>query len=412
MSKAKQFEISQALIQAAFERVKENKGAAGVDLQSIEEFERNLEGNLYKLWNRMSSGTYFPPAVRNVEIPKKDGGVRTLGVPTVADRVAQMLVKIYLEPNVEPIFHVDSYGYRPGKSALDAVARARQRCFKKSWVIDLDIKAFFDNLDHDIVMKLVKRHTQEKWIILYVERWLKAPMQRQDGTLIARDKGSPQGSVISPLLSNLYLHYAFDNWMSVKHGNISFERYADDIVVHCATERQAHFLLSEIKTRFAKCKLELHPEKTKIVFCKQSRSSGSHEHEQFDFLGYTFRQRPCLDKSGVCFTGFTPAISRKATIEIQRRMRAWNINDDSHRSIEELARFINPILQGWINYYGRFYRSEMNSVFNCLNWHLIRWAMRKYKPLRRRKTRARQFLNKLAKANPNLFAHWKFGVSF
>lgn len=412
MNKVKQFNISQAIVREAFERVRANKGAAGVDFESIKEFERDLERNLYKLWNRMSSGTYFPPAVKCVAIPKKDGGIRILGVPTVADRVAQMVVKLYLEPKVEPMFHKDSYGYRPNKSALDAVRKTRERCFKKPWVIDLDIKGFFDNLDHDIVMKMVKRHTEEKWIILYIERWLKAPLQNQDGTLLKRDKGSPQGSVISPLLSNIYLHYAFDSWMSTNHGAFAFERYADDIVVHCSNEMQAKFLLAKIQRRFASCKLQLHPAKTRIVFCKQSKHSGSHEHEQFDFLGYTFRQRPCKDKNGVCFTGFAPAISKKAAKEIRKRIRGWNINADSHRSIEELAKFINPILRGWISYYGRFYRSEMEPIFKCLDFHLMKWAMRKYKPLRRCPKRTRRWLKKLSTENPNLFEHWKIRAAF
>ncbi|MDP3510782.1 MAG: group II intron reverse transcriptase/maturase [Candidatus Melainabacteria bacterium] len=412
MNRAKQFEISQTIFRDAFERVKANRGAAGVDNQSIHEFERDLEKNLYKLWNRMSSGTYFPPAVKSVEIPKKDGGKRILGVPTVADRVAQMVVKLYLEPEVEPMFHEDSYGYRPGKSALDAVARARRRCMENGWVLDLDIKGFFDNLDHEIMMKMVKRHTQERWIILYVERWLKAPMQSQDGTLVSRDKGSPQGSVISPLLSNIYLHYAFDAWISTKSGAVRFERYADDIVLHCSSETQAKTMLSLITERFAECKLELHPEKTKIVFCKTSRRSGSYEHEQFDFLGYTFRPRGAKDRHGAIFLGFLPAISNKAAVDIRERIRSWNINEDSHRSLEELAEFINPIMRGWINYYGRFYRSEMEPVFECLDRHLITWAMRKYKPLRRCKKKTRLWFRTLARENRNLFAHWKFGASF
>lgn len=412
MSKAKQFEISQIAVQEAYERVRANKGAAGVDQQSIEEFERDLESNLYKLWNRMSSGTYFPPAVKCVEIPKKDGSVRTLGVPTVADRVAQMVVKLYLEPVVEPIFHQDSYGYRPGKSAIDAVRKARERCFDNAWVVDLDIKGFFDNLDHNVIMKMVKRHTQTKWIILYIERWLKAPLQKQDGTLVARDKGSPQGSVISPLLSNLYLHYSFDEWMRSSFAAVGFERYADDIVVHCSSEKQAKFLLASIKRRFAKCRLALHPEKTKIVFCKNSNRPGSYEHEQFDFLGYTFRPRLTRSRDGVGFVGFSPAISQKAAKEIRKRMRDWHISRDSHRSLEELADFINPIMRGWINYYGQFYRSEMYPIFRCLNAHLVRWAMRKYKPLRGHKRRTCQWLTKLARENPTLFAHWKYGAVF
>lgn len=290
MNKAKQFAISESIVLAAFEKVKANKGAAGVDEQSIEQFEQNLEANLYRIWNRMSSGTYFPPPVKSVEIPKSSGGIRTLGVPTVADRVAQMVVKMYLEPEVEPKFHPDSYGYRPNKSAHDAVAKAAERCHQKWWVIDLDIKSFFDSLDHELMMKMVRLHTNCRWILLYIERWLKAPLQREDGTLVARDRGSPQGSVISPLLANIYLHHAFDTWMVKNCPRVNFERYADDIVVHCY-EGQTRNVLSDITWRLKQFKLEVHPEKTKSVFCKQADRPGDYPNTAFDFLGFTFRPR-------------------------------------------------------------------------------------------------------------------------
>lgn len=290
MHKAKQFAISESVVRAAFEKVKANKGAAGVDEQSVEDFEQNLEANLYKIWNRMSSGTYFPPPVKSVEIPKASGGTRRLGVPTVADRVAQMVVKMYLEPEVEPKFHPDSYGYRPRKSALDAVAKATERCHQKWWVIDLDIKGFFDSLDHAILMRMVRTHTTCRWILLYIERWLKAPLQLEDGTLVARDRGSPQGSVISPLLANIYLHHAFDMWMVKYCPKVKFERYADDIVAHCY-EGQTKNVLSAIAYRLKLFKLELHPEKTKIVYCKQADRPGTYPNMAFDFLGFTFRAR-------------------------------------------------------------------------------------------------------------------------
>lgn len=410
MKEAKQFEISQTVVREAFERVKANKGAAGVDRQSIEDFEADLERNLYKLWNRMSSGTYFPPAVRCVEIPKKGTGIRTLGVPTVADRVAQMVAKLYLEPTVEPIFHEDSYGYRPTKSALDAVGKTRERCMQRWWAIDLDIRAFFDSLDHQHLVEFLKRHTDNRWILLYTERWLKAPLQKEDGTLSPRDCGSPQGSVISPLYANVFLHHVFDRWMAEKFDTTKFERYADDIIVHCVTEKQAKYILHEIKQRFAEYKLELHPEKTKIVYCKTVNRPGSHEHESFDFLGYTFRPRGCKSANGQMFVGFVPAMSDAAGKEIRQTIRSWKLHQRSEKSLDEIARIINPKVQGWINYYGRFYRSEMVPTLARLNDYLVRWAMRKFKRFHRRPRQARDWLIDLAKAQPTLFAHWKIGV--
>ena len=301
MSKAKPFEISQVVVEEAFRRVKANKGAAGVDGESIAEFESELENNLYRIWNRMSSGTYMPPPVKSVEIPKDNGkGVRRLGVPTVADRVAQMVVKLYLEPQVEPTFHADSYGYRPGKSALDAVAKTRERCWRSAWVIDLDIRGFFDNLDYNLVLRAVRKHTECKWILLYIERWLKAPIQMEDGALIPRASGSPQGSVISPLVSNIFMHHAFDEWMRKTFPNVPFERYADDVVAHCKTEKQAKYVRDVIAKRLALCKLELHPEKTRIVYCKDELRRGNYKHERFDFLGYTFRPRTARTREDIC----------------------------------------------------------------------------------------------------------------
>jgi RNA-directed DNA polymerase len=308
MKESKPYAISERIVREAYRVVKSNKGAAGIDGESIAEFERNLENNLYKIWNRMSSGSYFPPPVRAVEIPKPNGrGVRILGVPTVADRVAQTVVKLYMEPGVEKVFHRDSYGYRPGRSALDAVGVCRERCWKRDWVIDLDIRAFFDTLDHELVMRAVRRHTDLGWILLYVERWLKAPLQREDGTLETRERGSPQGSAISPLLANLFMHYAFDLWMERTYAAVLFERYCDDVVVHCRTRRQAEEVLDAIVRRLAECRLEVNLEKTRIVYCTDDNRKGSSEHERFDFLGYTFRPRQCKGAGkNRYFVGFTP----------------------------------------------------------------------------------------------------------
>jgi len=411
VSKPKPFVISKEVVWEAYQRVKANKGAAGVDGESIEEFERDLKGNLYKLWNRMSSGSYFPPPVRMVEIPKPgERGVRVLGVPTVADRIAQTVVKMYLEPKVEPLFHPDSYGYRPGRSALDAVATCRERCWKADWVVDLDIKAFFDTLDHELVMRVVRKHTEQAWVVLYVQRWLQAPMQREDGSLVARDRGSPQGSAISPLLANLFMHYAFDSWMRREFPAIGFERYCDDVIVHCKSERQASYVRDAIARRLAECRLEMHPEKTRIVYCKDEDRIGSHEHEHFDFLGYEFRPRLSRSKHGKRFVSFTPAVSAEARKEIGQRIRNWHLHKRSDETLEDLARMANAIVRGWINYYGRFCPSALHPPLRRINEYLIRWAERKYKRLLGRTRRAKEFLVGVARREPTLFAHWRWGL--
>jgi RNA-directed DNA polymerase len=409
LSKAKPFSISKHVVLDAFRRVKANGGAAGVDGESIAEFERNLKGNLYKLWNRMSSGSYFPPPVRTVEIPKDKGGVRPLGIPTVSDRIAQMVVKLYLEPMVEPHFHPDSYGYRPGKSAVEAVGVARRRCWNYDWVVDLDIKGFFDNLNHDLVMRAVRKHTDCKWILLYIERWLKAPAQLEDGTLVSRDKGSPQGSVISPLLANLFLHYAFDEWMKRTCPSIPFERYADDIIAHCVSEQQAEWLKAKIKERLSQCGLEIHPQKTKIVYCKDGIRKAEYQNASFDFLGYTFRARQARRPAGGYFLNFCPAISGKAFKEISRVMRSWRIHRCVGMTLDEISRFCNPLLRGWINYYGRYYKSALHRIFRIFNFILIRWVMWKYRRFKYHKTRAALWLTDVASRQPSLFAHWQHG---
>ena len=366
-----------------------------------------LWGNLYRIWNRMSSGSYFPSAVRSVEIAKKGGGQRKLGVPTISDRVAQMVAKMYFEPEVDQYFHPDSYGYRPGKSAIDAVGIARKRCWRYNWVVDLDIKGFFDNIDHGLLMRAVRKHTDNKWLLLYIERWLKAPVQAEDGTLFSRGKGSPQGSVISPLLANLFLHYAFDEWMRRNYGSIPFERYADDILVHCKSEKQARWIRAIIEERLNQCQLELHPGKTKIVYCKDSSRRGSYPDERFDFLGYTFRPRLSKDRYGKFFVSFLPAVGNEAARSIRKTIRSWRLHRMTDKSIEDLACIINPVIRGWINYYGRFYKSALHPIFNKLNCSLQRWAMRKYKKLRRRKRRAFYRLGRIVKQRPYLFAHWR-----
>jgi RNA-directed DNA polymerase len=410
VSKAKPFRISKRTVWEAYKRVRAKQGAAGVDEISITEFERKLEDNLYKLWNRMSSGSYFPPPVRSVEIPKSSGGKRILGIPTVADRIAQMVVKMKLEPELEPHFHQDSYGYRPGKSAIEAGGVARERCWHNDWVLDLDIKGCFDNLDHELLMRAVRKHTNRRWMLLYIERWLKAPAQQPDGTLVQRERGVPQGGVISPLLANLFLHYAFDEWMRRNFPGIPFERYADDAIVHCRSEKQAQWLRKQIVKRLAECKLELHPKKTKIVYCKDDDRRGNYPNEKFDFLGYTFRPRRSKNRWGKCFVNFTPAVSDKAAREIRRTMRSWRLHLRSDKTLEDLSRMFNPILRGWINYYGQYYRSALYPTFRVLDRTLVRWATRKYKRLRGHQRRATYWLGRIAHREPQMFAHWKMGL--
>ena len=399
--------ISKWAVYEAYEKVKANQGAAGVDEVSIARFEEDLNGNLYKIWNRMSSGSYFPPPVRAVEIPKRGGGVRVLGVPTVADRVAQTVVAMALEPAVEPIFHPDSYGYRPGRSAHDALERCRERCWRSDWVVDLDIRAFFDSIDHDLLLKAVSKHTDLPWVLLYIQRWLIAPLEKEDGTLVARDRGTPQGSAISPLLANLFLHYAFDMWLTKEFPTVSFERYADDAVIHCVSKAQAEQVLGALAQRLGDLGLELHPEKTRIVYCKDENRRGDHDHTSFDFLGYTFRRRRVRSEAGDLFDSFGPAISDTAAKAIRQRIRRWRLHLRSGSSLEDLAREVNPVVRGWINYYGRFYRSWLRRSLARINEYLVRWARRKYKRLARHPSRSWQWLGLVAERSPTLFAHWR-----
>ena len=404
------YEISKRAVVHAYKQVKANKGAAGIDEQSLTDFEKNLKDNLYKIWNRMTSGSYMAPAVREVEIPKSDGKPRKLGIPTVADRIAQTVAKMALEPILEKHFHADSYGYRPGKSAHDAIDRTRKRCWDFDWVIDLDIKGFFDNLDHELMMKAVAFHTDCKWLLLYIKRWLKAPIERADGQQQERTKGTPQGGVVSPLLANLFLHYAFDKWMDRKYPKNPFARYADDIIVHCKTRKEAERLKDAIEKRLRECKLELHPEKTHIVYCKDDDRNGNYPNMKFDFLSYTFRARGAKRKTGEMFIGFLPAISDKAKRTIRQKMRNWKLHLRSGSCLEDIAKEINPILRGWINYYGKFYKSELNRLFTTLNSRLGRWAKRKYKRLRSSISKSMTWIESIATKQPALFAHWKFGI--
>lgn len=410
MEETKPFVISKEVVKIAFESVKVNKGTYGIDKQSIEEFEENLKDNLYKIWNRMSSGTYFPKPVKAVAIPKKSGGNRILGIPTVEDRVAQMIAKIYFEPNVEKIFYEDSYGYRPNKSAVQAVGVLRERCWKKDWVVDFDITGLFDNIRHDYLIEMVKRHTEEQWIILYIERWLKTPFKMQDGTIAERKAGTPQGGVISPVLANLFMHYVFDDFMSKEFPNIQWVRYADDGALNCVSLKQAKYIIKVLDKRFKEFGLELNLSKTKIVYCKDNNRKGTYENQKFDFLGYTFRSRVARKKNGEIFIGFLPAMSDKAQKEIKKRIRDWRIQDMAHQNLKDIAERINKQVQGWINYYTQYYKTGIYEVLRYINRCLIKWVIRKFKRICSRK-RATKWLNKIAKANANIFAHWKFGAT-
>ena len=405
-SAAKPFDISKWEVWQAYEKVKANKGAPGVDGVDLAEFETDLQGNLYKIWNRMSSGSYFPPAVKAVEIPKPHGGgIRVLGVPTVADRIAQTVAASRLEEMVEPIFHPDSFGYRPRRSALDAVGTCRQRCWKYDWVIDLDVQKFFDSVPWDLVIKAVQAHTDQPWVLLYVRRWLAAPLQQPDGTLQRRDRGTPQGSAISPVLANLFLHYAFDAWMAREFPAIPFERYADDAVVHCVSERQAQHVRHAIANRMESVGLRLHPDKTRIVYCQDQNRRGSAEHTSFTFLGYTFRARGARNRHGVVFTSFLPAVSKEALKKMGQVVRRWQLHRRTDLSFTDLARMINPVVRGWMRYYGAFYHTALTTFLARINTYLVRWIRKKYKRFRGLRTAMRAWQRAVARY-PGLFAHW------
>lgn len=412
MEKTKPFNIPKKLFVHAFKRVKANAGAGGVDQESLSDFEKNLKDNLYKLWNRMSSGCYFPPAIKAVPIPKKSGGERLLGVPTVGDRICQMVVKLIVEPRIEAIFLPDSYGYRPKKSALDAVGVTRERCWYNDWVLEFDIKGLFDNISHELLMKAVRKHVTESWIILYVERWLKAPMQKSDGTQIEKTRGTAQGGVISPLLSNLFLHYAFDAWMQREYPDLLWCRYADDGLVHCKTQQQAEALLQALTKRFLECELELHPDKTQIVYCKDGARRKDYPNTSFKFLGYTFRARLCKNtKRNSMFVNFTPAVSKDALKAMRTKTKKCNWRNRTELSLVDIAQRYNPVLQGWLNYYGRYTRSALYSVWRHFNKTLVAWAMRKYKRLKGHKTKASIFIEGISVKRPELFAHWRAGMA-
>jgi len=399
---AKSFDISKQEVWDAWVKVRGNKGSSGVDGVSIEVFEKDLKNNLYKVWNRMSSGTYFPPDVKAVPIPK-NGGTRVLGVPTVADRVAQTVVARHLTERVERVFHPDSFGYRPGKSALEAVGSCRERCWKYDWVVEFDIRRFFDTVPWDKVVAAVEAHTDAGWVVLYVKRWLAAGLRLPDGSTVDRVKGTPQGSAVSPVLANLFLHHAFDVWIGREFPGCPFERFADDAVIHCRTLADAEQVLAALRSRMAEVGLELHPDKTRIVYCRDNNRRGRFPVTEFTFLGFTFRPRGAKDRHGVMFTSFQPAISKQALKRLSKTVRSWRLHRRTTLESTDLAQMINPVIRGWVNYYGRYYRSALYPLLDRINTYLLRWIQKKYragmKPALRR-------LAEVHTLRPKYFAHW------
>ena len=401
------FEIPQEWVMSGWLYVRANRGSAGVDEVSIKEFEKDLRNNLHKLWARMSSGSYMPPPVLLVEIPKKGGGKRPLGIPTVSDRIAQMVVKQAIEPEIDKVFYADSYGYRPGKSAMDAVQVCRERCWKYNWVLDLDIKGFFDNIPHDLLMKAVERHTNCKWHLLYIKRWLEAPLQTRNGEQTERPKGTPQGAVISPLLANLFLHYCMDCWLKRNYPQCPFERYADDAVIHCKTESEAQELKMTLGKRLEECGLQMHPEKTKIVYCKDDNRNGDYPYTKFDFLGYGFQPRSAKNKKGKLFASFSPAISDKASKSIRDKIRECKTLRQYNSELRDIAKELNPKLSGWLTYYGKFYKSKIIHTLETFTYRLAGWAQRKYKKLHNSYRMSLRWVDNVKKTQPELFVLWR-----
>ena len=407
---AKGIPVTRSMVWQAYKKVRRNKGSGGVDGKSLNTYAKHLEDNLYKLWNRLTSGSYFPKAVKQVSIPKRDGRKLKLGIPTIDDRIAQQVIKDYLEGRFEKEFHANSYGYRPLKSAHQALEQVRQNVRKRDWVIDMDIKGFFDEVSHELLGKALKRHVSEKWVLMYIERWLESPIETESKELIYRDgKGTPQGGVISPLLSNLFLHYVLDKWMSSRYPSLSFVRYADDIIVHCKTEEESKEVLEAIKVRMTECRLQLHEKKTKIVHCKKYKMRSMSKTVKFDFLGFSFQPRPSATKGGRMFLGYDCAISQSSKNKIISDIKLTKFQRWTYRSIEEIAEFFNAKIMGWINYYGKFRKHKLNPLFRIFEWRLIEWARRRYKRFNRSYIKASKWFYRFKKNNVKLFAHWDRG---
>lgn len=398
------------MVWSAYQKVRSNKGSAGVDAISMEEFDAERSKHLYKLWNRMASGSYFPAPVKEVEIPKKDGKFRKLGIPTISDRVGQMVIKMFIEPRLEEIFSTNSYGYRPHRNAHQALQKVRENCWKQDWVIDLDIKGFFDNIDHSKLMLSVNKHVSEKWVVLYIERWLEADVLTKSGQLIQKQgKGTPQGGVISPLLANLFLHYALDKWLENTDKDVRFTRYADDVIIHCKSNAHAEQVLNAVHQRMESVGLELHPQKTKIVYCRDYRRKGKHRTVKFDFLGYSFQPRSAYSqKLRKMFIGYDCAISINSRKRIADKLEVLNVNKLNFKTIGGVAQYLNPMIRGWVRYYGKFKMYELTKVFRLLSKRLVWWARRRYKRYKTSIRKGYQWLSTVRKQYPTLFYHWQF----
>lgn len=412
-NETKSVPISRQMVWAAYKKVRSNQGGAGIDQISMEAYEAKRSKYLYQLWNRMASGSYYPPPVMEVEIPKQDGSKRKLGIPTISDRIGQMVIKEYLEPRFEKIFSSSSYGYRPSKNAHQALAQARENCRKKDWVLDLDIKGFFDNINHHKLQVAIERHVPEEWCQMYIRRWLTAPVQKTSGvTEFKQGKGTPQGGVISPLLANLYLHYTMDQWLEQNHPNVPYERYADDAILHVHSQSQAKYVLQKLQNRMQACDLELHPEKTKLVYCRDYRRQKAYPTVKFDFLGYSFQPRSAISKrNGRLFLGYECAISIKSKKRIADKLKELDIEHLSFKSIVGVAQYLEPYIRGWVNYYGRFRISELNPVFQQLRKRLVKWVRKRYKRYKTNLNNAYALLKRVKEQFPTLFYHWRLGFS-
>jgi RNA-directed DNA polymerase len=400
--------VTKEMVKAAYRKVKSNQGSAGVDKQSLEEFQKDLSGNLYALWNRLSSGSYMPKPVRSVSIPKSNGKKRILGIPTVSDRIAQQVVKDYLEPRLEAQFQENSYGYRPLKSAHQAVTAVQENVRQYAWVIDMDIKSFFDEVDHELLMKAVERHVPEKWVKMYIRRWLESPAQQSDGTLIQKEgRGTPQGGVISPQLANLFLQYVLDKWLAKHYPGIAFVRYADDIVIHCQTETETKQLLEAIRTRLTECKLRLSEEKTKVVYCQDYRRPKKKDYgKKFDFLGFTFKPKTIPSNRGGLFLGYGCAISQKSQTRIVEGWKQLNLHRRSDLTIQEIANQVNPQMLGIIRYYGKFRLLELQRLMRHFELRLVKWVLNKYKKFKGSYSAAYRWIKYLKRSYPTMFYYW------
>lgn len=392
----------------AYQKVRRGGKAVGIDNESWTAFEKQTERNLYVIWNRLASGSYYPQPLREVEIPKKDGKKRKLGIPTLRDRIAQQVVKEYMEERIDKIFHKNSYGYRPLKSAHQAIEEVRQNCYKQDWVIDMDISSFFDEIDHELMLKAVSHVMEEKWVKMYVERWLQMPIQQSDGSLKQKQgKGTPQGGVISPLLANLYLHFTLDVWLTKHYSAVSFVRYADDIIMHCNSKEEAEEVLRAVKERLAEVKLQIKEEKTAIIYCKDYRRKEKQEKVKFDFLGFSYQPRGRKSKiDGKLFMAFTAEISQSSQKKIRGVIRSAKLWRYTQIEISDIAKYFNPKIRGWINYYGIYSKRSLRRVMMRIELNLMRLISKKYK-IGYRKTVKKLALIK--QENPKLFYHWQIG---